>query len=159
MSFLYPDKIEHSNGPLIPPGSPEGQERRKWEQHYGPLGSPGNPYVYREYPKTLYKAGRPSHTNIEITGSITAHDADEEARLRSQGWAVSQEAAIEAVKAQHVEFSKLAAERHYQERFMSEPAQREAAQADEAAGVQHLPAVPETPVRRRGRPAKGQVSA
>lgn len=158
MAFLYPDITVPANGPLITPQSAEGIERRKWEQHYGPLGAPGNPYVFREYPKTLYKAGRPNKSNVEITGSITAKDAREEAVLKGQGWAVSQEAAIQAVHEQHREFATLAAERHYHEQFMSEAAQREAAAVDRET-VQHVPVIPETPIKRRGRPKNAEATA
>lgn len=50
----------------INPHSELGKELRKWEQHHSeltPRGThPGNPYVYREYPKMLYKAERHPET-------------------------------------------------------------------------------------------------
>lgn len=42
---------------MISPHSELGKELRRWEQHPGPLGrNPGNPYVFREFPKMLYRA-------------------------------------------------------------------------------------------------------
>lgn len=146
MSFLYPDIIAPGvNLPIVTPQSPEGIERKKWDTPkrlggYGPNG-------HEEYPKTLYKAGRPTKGNVEITESRTVHSESEELVAVGQGWARTQEAAIQLVHDTHVEHAKLAAERHYAERSMSEAAQREAAEADEGT-VQHVPVIPEKPKRK-----------
>ena len=57
--------------------------------------------------------------------------------------------AIDALKAQQLEFSKLAAERTHETRRMSPQAQMEVTAA-EAEVASHLPTIPETPIRRRG---------
>lgn len=140
---------------FIAPDSPEGKERSRWDRPRNTTvdGIPGMRCVgFEEYPKALYRAGRPNMGNVAITGSTTAHTQDQESILRGQGWHTTQEAAIQAVHAQHVEFSKLAAERHYVERSMSARAQAEAESYD-AETVQHVPVIPEAP-KKRGRPRR-----
>lgn len=136
---------------LVSPDSAEGIERLKWETPKSQGGMRCN--GYEEYPKAMHKAGRPTHGNVMLTESVTAHSADQEAVLRGQGWHASPLDAINAVHQDHVEHSRLAAERHFTERTMSEPAQREAAAVD-ASTVYHVPAIPETPIRRRMRPTR-----
>src|SRR5258708_37675879 len=60
-----PDRLQDEEAPpsiSINPHSELGKELRKWEQHFGyltPPGTrPGNPYIFREYPKMLYRAER-----------------------------------------------------------------------------------------------------
>src|SRR5437660_2735169 len=58
----HPLDEEAPGGLVINPHSALGKELRKWEQHRTELvprgTNPGNPYVYREYPKMLYRAQR-----------------------------------------------------------------------------------------------------
>src|SRR6185437_10122022 len=101
-----------------------GKELRKWEQHPGPYGrTPGNPYVYRPYPKMLYKAQpqvngqvacllpaphpygfeKPEQYNQAMLAvesfnrSCTriVRDESEEAIAKGQGWANDPRAALE----------------------------------------------------------------
>lgn len=157
MSFLYQDKIAPGvNAPIITPNSPEGIERAKWDRPKSQGGY--NRDGYEEYPSVMYKAGRPNMANVAITGSRTVHSDAERLIARGQGWSDTQEAAIAAVHAAHVEHGKLEAERAFQTMRMSEKAQRDAA-AREPETVQHVPDLPAVPVKKRGRPARiAQVS-
>lgn len=79
------------------------------------------------------------------------HDEAEYRRAISDGWRESPGQAMEAAEARAIEISDLAARRHYTDRTMSEPAQREAADADRSAGMQH---VLDVQPRKRGRKPK-----
>lgn len=116
-------------------------------------------YVHQEYPKMLYRARR-ADGGPQIDSHLVVESEREESVERMRGWHPTQEGAIEAIHAEDREFARLAAERHYHERHMSDGAQREARAAEEEASG-HLPAVPETPIRRGpGRPKKSEhVSA
>lgn len=118
-------------------------------------GKGGAPF--QEYPKMLFQAdsfdGGP-----RISGTKIVHHAEGEALALGQGWCLTQEAAIAAVGARHLMNAKLAAERAHNERWMSEGARAEAQAIDEAT-IQHVPMIPETPIRRRGRPKKEETTA
>ena len=141
----------------VAPDSVEGKERARWETPKNQTihGLHGMKNVgYEEYPKCLYRAGRPDKANVKVTGSLTVHTDQEEAVAIGQGWSLTQEDAIQRVHDQHVEFAKLAAERAFYEQRMSDAAQKEAA-AYESGTVQHVPVIPEVPVKRKGgRPPK-----
>lgn len=113
-------------------------------------GKGGAPTV--EFPKMLYRA-EAADGGPRISGYTTARDEAHERQLIGSGWSVTQEAAIEAVHAQHLEFAKLAANRVHNEKWMSDKAKAEAREADEST-MQHLPVIPETPKKRVGRPPK-----
>lgn len=149
--------------PHYAPDSPMGRELLKWEQFPGPYGQvPGNPYVYREFPKMVYKAERGSD------GRVTTHrpgnyrlaqDANDEAKLLAEGFVATQEEAMDRYNRDQREKAKLEAEIHYETRRMSEPAQREVRAAIEA-DAEHVPMIPETPVRKKpGRKPKAAASA
>jgi hypothetical protein len=61
------------------------------------------------------------------------------------------------VTAQQLEFARLAANRAHTERWMSDKARAEAREIDEST-IEHLPVIPETPIKKRGRPAKSAIS-
>ncbi len=107
-------------------------------------GRAGAPH--QEYPKMLYRAesadGGPKIADYRIVP-----DSGMEAVALGQGWHVRQEDAIEAVHAHQRELAELAANRVYHERRMSDNARAEAAAVDETT-AQHLPEIPETPIRR-----------
>ncbi len=156
MSFLYADKsLEGPNMPIVTPNSPEGIERAKWDRPRSQGGM--RPDSFEAYPKAMYRAGRPDQANVKIVASQTVRSEGEEDVAYGQGWRPTQEAAIALVHQTHTEHGKLAAERAFHEFRMSEQAQREAA-AFEGETVQHVPVIPETPIRKRpGRPAKAKV--
>ena len=137
----------------IAPDSAEGVERAKWERPKNQMadGVHGmNRVGYEEFPKCLYKAGRPKMGGVEVTESTTVRSEQEERLALGQGWARTQEDAIQLVHDQHTELATLAANRAYHEQRMSEPAQREAADREAAMDtVQHVPELPAVPVKRK----------
>lgn len=140
----------------IPPESAEAKERCKWEAQFTPFGAPGRPYVFRAYPMYLFKAGRIDGVTPGIVEERIADDEQAAANLKSRGFCEDPEAALAAFHASDLEIAKLAAERHYTERRMTAHAQAEGAAADAASGS-HVPSVPETPIKKRGRPVKPVV--
>ncbi len=134
------------------------QEMRKWEQrpvfvngaYIEPLSvaEGGRMGAERtEYPKMLYRA-ESADGGPRICATHIVHNSDQEALSLGQGWFVRQEDAIEGVHATHREMARLAANRAHNDRWMSDAARAEAAAADEST-IQHLPAVPVTPIRKR----------
>jgi hypothetical protein len=59
--------------------------------------------------------------------------------------------------ANELEASKLAAEINYDARRLSLNAQLEIERAQQAAGARHLPSIPETPIKKRGRKPKTAI--
>lgn len=139
------------------------KESAKWEQQdvmiggtyvqaipYTDGGRKGAPRT--EFPKMLYKA-ESANGGPRISACKIVPDESQERIAFGQGWSETQEQAIAAVGAQELEFAKLAANRKFNEKWMSEKAQAEAQAADEST-MQHLPVIPTTPIRKRGRPVK-----
>lgn len=139
------------------------KEMAKWEQRpvlvngtyvqpipFAEGGRGGAPLT--EYPKMLYR-GESADGGPRIAGCKVVADSSQESLARGQGWSGTQEDALAAVAAQQLEAAKLAANRAYTERWMSEKAQAEARAIDEST-IQHVPEIPVTPIKRRGRPAK-----
>lgn len=140
---------------LIAPDSAEGKERARWDRPKNQRDEEGqfgmNRVGMEVYPRVLYRAGRPTHGNVMITGFHSVHSDDQERVARGQGWSLTQEDAIAAVHAQDTEHATLAAERAYHEPQMSAGAQREAQAVDEQT-VFHVPTIPEK--KKRGRPTR-----
>lgn len=137
---------------------------------------PGNPYEYRPYPKMLYKAQRHPVTGKTSVHEIPPNpilfasqqeldraeraveqfnrncqrivNTEEEHRIaKNDGWCDSTEAALEEYERRRMKDADITANRHYHDQFMSDAARREADAADASTDA-HLPAIPETPVRR-----------
>lgn len=144
---------------VIPQNTPYAQEMRKYEATHTQFGAPGRPYVYREFPKRLYRAVRREDKPGIIFDGFTVNDEAEQRNMQSRGYAVSQQAAMDALEAEQTEHGKLAAEREYEIKHgrISEKATREVRAAEAEHGATHLPAVPETPIKKRGRPAKAKT--
>lgn len=110
-----------------------------------------------DYPRMLYKAvkadGGPTVDVLNGSGTLIVHSEREESSQCSRGWHRSQEEAIAAITAQDREFAKLAAERNFEVRRMSEKARAEVEAHEDASGT-HLPTIPDTPIKKRGRPFK-----
>jgi hypothetical protein len=139
------------------PETAMAKELRKWE--YGPQdqGYRG-PREYQEYPKMLSLAGRNDAGQVVILEERVADDAVQERNLESRGFCFGRGVALEAFHENRAAEGVAAAERAYTDRRMSPKAQAEAAEADEAAGMRHVGAVPETPIkpkRKYTRRAKG----
>lgn len=140
------------------PESDYVKELAKWEQRptdlvsasmLAALGKPLSP-VFQEFPKAMYRA-KDATGGPAINGFIVANDESHERLLKGQGWSTSQEGAIEAVHATQTAIAQAAAERAFSDRRMSEQARRDAQRADDATPA-HVPEVPRTPIKRRGRP-------
>jgi hypothetical protein len=151
-----------TRGVVITPDSGYAKEMVKHEAYHTQYGPPQRPYVFREFPKRLYKAEQVSGKGIQIVDAQTAEDDLQERNLLSRGFHFGQDTAIEAVQREHTEHGRLAAEREYALRHgkHSERAVSEVRAAEEAHGARHLPSVPETPIKRRTRgPNKPKASA
>ncbi len=131
-----------------PPESEYAKEVVKWEAQYTDCGPGKRPYVKRDFPMTLHKAGRRDAVTPDILEILQVGDEAAMTRARAQGFYPTPLEALDAFEALDLEIAKLAAERHAIERRMSAQAQAEAAKADEADGS-HVPSVPETPVSPR----------
>lgn len=144
---------------VIPQGTPYAEEMRKHESQFTQWGKPGRPYPYKpgdekfEFPKRLYKAVRSEGPGIEYEG-FTVNDEHEQRNMLSRGYALSQTDALALLTREQTEHGKLAAERNFEIAHgrISERAAAEVRAAEEAHGATHLPMVPETPIKRRGRP-------
>lgn len=178
---------EVPGGVVINPHSALGKELRKWEQHHShlvPRGTnPGNPYVYREFPKMLYRAqklpngqtacmqpapdpyaydrmDRYSQACLMVDSfnrscTRVVADASEEAIAKGQGWANSVVEAMAVWEKDQQAIGNAAAEAAYAVQRMSEKARTEHAAA-EAETHQHVTDVVGTPKARRGRPPKAR---
>lgn len=111
-----------------------------------------------EYPRMVYRA-ESADGGPRIAGFQIAGDEAEERKWIAQGYSVTQEEAIERVHEQHREMARLAANRVHNEKWMSDKARAEARTADEAT-INHLPSIPETPIKPRKKPGpKPKVTA
>ncbi len=145
---------------VIVPGTPHAEEILKWEYDDFSLGGERGrrgPRVYQEFPKMLYKAGRNAQNQIDILegdkGHILVGDSAEQAQREREGWTFRQEDALLHAERDEREVARVAANRAYHERRMSPGAQAEAAAYDESVPG-HVASIPETPIKRRGRPRK-----
>lgn len=140
----------------LPQSTEYAKEMRKWESQPTKFGPPGRPYTFQEYPKRMYKAASVPGKGIEVTDAHTVQDADDERNLLSRGFARTIADAFREAEAQHTEHGKLAAERNWEIAHgrISEQAAEEVRAAEAEFGARHLPMVPETPIKKRGRPKK-----
>lgn len=138
----------------MPLTSGYAKEMAKWEALPTRWGRPGRPFVQMEYPKTLYKC-KFGDGGIQPVDRFIVNDATEEANMKSRGYLPLAEAG-EAAKREQREHGELAASREYAIRHgkHSEAAIAEIRAAEEDAGSVHLPNIPETPIKKRGRKVK-----
>lgn len=187
----HPLDEEAPGGMVINPHSALGKELRKWEQHRTelvPRGThPGNPYVFREYPKMLYRAQRKPNGQFACIlpmpdpyaydkpdlyqrdvlmvesfnrscSCIVADDSAERLK-RGQGWALDPGAAVAQHEAEEQAIGNAAAEAAATAKRMSEKARAELAAAD-ASTHQHVTDVSGVAKSRRGRkPTSKAVTA
>lgn len=175
-------------GIAVIPGSNLQREYAKFEQFpwsKWAAGSPGNPYVKREFPKMLYRA---EHFNgviacmaappdshgfkdpqdydraVESARRFTekcqtiVHNEDEMQRAMENGWRESAKEAVDYLEARDRARATETAHRLHDDKNMSELAKREIAAASAAVGGEHLPEIPEQPKKRRGRPPKNAAA-
>lgn len=159
--YLYYD------GARISSESALGKELMKWERK--PDWTPEK----NRFPQMLYRAqhrpdGRRSVGEVldSVCGGyagaadqwtrrcqLTVNNEAERSRAYEQGWRDHPSEALTALEAKDNAESNLTAERHASDARMGELAQREAAEADHTT-LRQLPSIPETPIRRIGRPKK-----
>ncbi len=169
-------------GIVVIPGSNYANEMQRFEQFSSKYGNePGNPYVYRPFPKMVYKAEEwrgkvacmaapPDSAEFsnpaefqrteELARKYTerccriVQDEAEYLRAKADGWRDDPMAAVEAGLERRRSLANAAAQRNYDDRNMGELARREAAATIAAAGGEHQPEIHAQAVRRRGRPRK-----
>lgn len=140
------------------PESEYSKERVKWEAYPTELGPPGRPFQFYPYPMMLHKGGRRDGMTPDIVDSQIATTDLERANLLSRGFCESPVDALAAFHAEELEHAKLAAERNWDvKNRLSAKAGAEVAAA-EAGHAGHLPTMPHTPLKKRGRPAKQKES-
>jgi len=177
------DLYNREPGIVISPGSNAAKEYSKFEQFPSKWTAgypPGNPYVYRPYPKMLYRAqdyhgkvccmaARPdegefrdpreyeravdSAERFTQRCQMIVNDERERSIAMEQGWRESPDDAVAFVKSRNEGIARAAAERNYEVERMSEKARAEMRAAEQANDGRHLEVMPEAK-RRRGRPRK-----
>ena len=155
------------------PDSEYSREMARWntQKRHGGFGANG----YEPFPAMLYKAFARDNGKVMCGDPLAAvGDAIGEAFARScqlivqnederdhavrQGWSLGPDLAIAKYEQDLRGIAEVTAQRHFADQGMGALAQAEAQVAD-AATHEQVPAVPETPVRRkRGRPLKVRVS-
>jgi len=120
--------------------SDRDKELKKWNA----------PYVYREFPKMLFRGTTSTAGRIEMEQRIVA-SVGEEVAAEANGWLPHPQRALEAEDARQGAVGIAAAERAWTERHMSASAQDEAAAAEAATSRQlgEIPERPRRPSRRR----------
>lgn len=147
---------------LHSPESAYAKELWKWDHtvnETNPVdGSKGlRPATPQMYPARLYKAGRIQGIPAIVEAVEVRSEAEERNQIALGFVAGGQGAALAQLEAEDLEIAKLAANRAFNERRMSEGAQREAAQVDDST-ARHVPVIPETPIKRTRR-TKAQMAA
>lgn len=179
---LIDEEIE--GGIVINPNSELAKELRKWEQFPGPYGkNPGNPYVYREYPRLMYLARKlengkyscgevPPDPMFFVTSAqleretlkvdrfnrscfLQVGNDTEMEKAYANGYRKTQDEAMAHAEALEQNIATAAAEAAFHAKRMSPQAQAEFAAAN-AETHEHV--VDVQPQRKRGRPAKGTIA-
>lgn len=119
------------------------KEMARWNQ----------PYVYREFPKMLFRGTTTTAGRVTVEQRIVASDGEQEQAGRD-GWRSNPQVAQDEETRRQEAIGTAAAERAYTDRQLSGRAQAEAAAADQAAGAKHLGEIRERP--RRPRPSRAK---
>lgn len=164
-------------GIAIVQGSPYALEMQKFEQFpskYG--GTPGNPYVYREFPRMLYRAqlyngaltcmAAPPNP-LEFADPREYERKDELARKFSESctrvvnteaemqrafednWRKTPAEAVAALEGREKSRADAAAHRNYEDRSMSDKAKAEIKAEAEARGGEHIAEMPVQRAKRK----------
>lgn len=120
--------------------SDRDKELKKWNA----------PYVYREFPKMLYRGLTTTAGRLEVEQRIVGSE-HEETLAAGAGWLTTSTAASEAETRRQEDLGTAAAERAAADRQMSPQAQAEAAAIDQRT-LKHLGEIPEQPRRRHRTP-------
>jgi hypothetical protein len=114
------------------------------------------PYVYREYPKMLFRGTTTTGGRVEVEQRIVT-SVEDEALALGAGWDTHPTRAREHELHAQAAIGTAAAERAWDDRRLSPGAQAEATAVD-AGTARHLgeiPAQPQRPARRRGAKESG----
>jgi hypothetical protein len=129
------------------PESAYAKEMTKFEARDSVLGPGLRPYVYREYPMMLHRAGVLPKGGIDIIEQETANSDRERQRLEQRGFRATPLEAVAVLEGTQLSHSELSAEREWEKRHrLSAKAVAEVEAHEEAAGSVHLPMIPETPI-------------
>lgn len=120
------------------------KELRKWNA----------PYVYREFPKMLFRGTTTTAGRVEIEQRIVGSEG-EQALAVGAGWSSHPERAREIETRAQEDLGTAAAERAWTDRRLSPQAQAEAAAVDQTT-AKHLGEIPVAPKRGRPFTKKGQ---
>ncbi len=140
------------------------KEQCRWNALPSEFGPGGRPFVQREYPMMTYKAARVEGKGIVVTDQHVVQDEQELRNLESRGFYGVKDGqpghvrAIAAIEHEQLVHGTLAAERNWEIAHgrISEKAAAEVRAHEEAHGATHMPEVPRTPIKRRGRPVKAK---
>jgi hypothetical protein len=105
------------------------------------------PYVYREFPKMLFRGTTTTAGKVEVAQRIVSGEGEELA-AQAVGWLAHPQRAVEAEDARQGAVGLAAAERAYDDRRLSAAAAAEAAAAD-GATARHLGEIPARPIRSK----------
>lgn len=164
-------------------GTSYGKELAKWEQHRTRFtdddNPPGNPYVFRMYPRMMFRAVKHPKTGQMVCMAVppnpmlftTPHEydracldiermnrecsrtvnSDEEFRIaKNDGWRESPALALETHEQQMCAVAEETARRHFSDQRLSPEAQAEAARID--ASTEHqVPDVQTEQARQKAR--------
>src|SRR5437773_5830210 len=122
------------------PESNYAKELVKWEAQVTSAGPGLRPYLKREYPQMLYRAARLDDGAFGIAETHLVESDLEASNYFSRGFHPTPLEALDGLKAQELEIAKLAANRNFQERRMSDKA-RAQSPAVEAEPSHHLACV------------------
>jgi hypothetical protein len=102
----------------------------------------------------VYRATRKPTGGDPIIEHTIVDDEQQERQARTRGFVRGPDNAIKALEAQELEFATLAAEREHEKKHLSQRAVAEVERTEDQT-IEHLPVIPETPIRRGpGRPRK-----
>lgn len=141
-------------GVMYPPESEYAKERVKWEAQRTEMGPGLRPYVYRDYPMMLHRAGRPDNglgAHI-IAETVCVESENEEANFTGRGFRRTPLEAIRYLDDLQKECGDLAAELNYEQKnrlSANAGAEVEAARIAHVGVSRHMPMVPETPIKKR----------
>jgi hypothetical protein len=135
---------------LYSPESAIAKELAKWN----------GPYAHQPFPRMVYRAMRTDDGSVVVTHpepavasqcQLTVKDQAELQRALESGWREHPDEAKALLESRRRKVADEAAHRAWDDRNMSDAAKAEAAQAEAAAGIDH---VPEVKAKRRGRARK-----
>jgi hypothetical protein len=141
------------------------REMRSWEtRNRRPGWTPeGNRYplmlckaVQKLDPATGEPSGKffvtdPYDESIARRATRTVQNEQEEQALLADGWVEGVQEALKRAMREQDEIARVAAHRRYEDRGMSDAAKAEVRQAEEDAGLDHVPAKPEARLDKRSR--------